>query len=145
VGRAKSRAALTNRSDCLAPPSQRARHLSLHDALTGLPNRRLMQDRLAQSLAQARREGWSVAVVFIDLDRFKDLNDHHGHAAGDDALVAVVGTLRASLRVTDALGRWGGDELLVVAPATSLAEALQSQHRGGSYPRRSLGGAAGPC
>ena len=95
---------------------ERARHLSLHDALTGLPNRRLLQDRLAQSLAQARREGWQVAVMFLDLDRFKNINDTLGHAVGDEVLREMARRLTSTLRDTDTISRVGGDEFVVVLP-----------------------------
>ena len=95
---------------------ERARHLSMHDALTGLPNRRLLQDRLAQLLAQARREGWSVAVMFIDLDRFKRINDSLGHATGDDVLREMAKRLTESLRDSDTVSRVGGDEFVLLLP-----------------------------
>ena len=91
-----------------------ARHLALHDTLTGLPNRLLLQDRLAQSLALARREGWMVAVLFIDLDRFKNINDTLGHATGDEVLREMARRLKAVLRDSDTVSRVGGDEFVIV-------------------------------
>jgi diguanylate cyclase (GGDEF)-like protein len=116
----------------LAEESARARalgQLASTDPLTGIHNRRGVEAVLREQLARLARYGGDLVVGLVDLDRFKDLNDQHGHAAGDEALVAVVTALRAGLRVTDALGRWGGDELLVVAPATPLAEAQRSAER----------------
>ena len=95
---------------------ERARHLSLHDVLTGLPNRRLLQDRLAQSITQARREGWQVAVMFVDLDRFKNVNDTFGHAVGDDVLREMAKRLTCSVRESDTVSRVGGDEFVIVLP-----------------------------
>lgn len=89
-----------------------ARHLSLHDAVTGLPNRSLFNDRLKTALAQARRHSWRLAVMFIDLDGFKSVNDSHGHDAGDKVLKIVSERLQASVRGADTVGRQGGDEFL---------------------------------
>jgi len=86
-----------------------------HDELTGLPNRSLVLEHLTRALARSSRATRSVAVLFCDLDRFKEVNDRHGHAAGDEALRAVARRLVASLRPGDVIGRWGGDEFLVVA------------------------------
>jgi diguanylate cyclase (GGDEF)-like protein len=86
-----------------------------HDELTGLPNRALLVDRIDQALSHARRSGRCTAVLFIDLDRFKQVNDTHGHAAGDDVLQAVAGKLAAALRPMDTLARIGGDEFVVLA------------------------------
>ncbi len=88
--------------------------LAFSDPLTGLPNRRLLTDRLGQALADARRDGQHVALLFIDLDDFKQLNDSQGHAAGDKLLRAVAGELRSALRLTDTVARLGGDEFVVL-------------------------------
>ena len=92
----------------------RIAHLAHHDALTGLPNRVLLQDRLSQALAAIPRGGKPVAVHYLDLDRFKPVNDHYGHAVGDDLLKAVADRLRHEIRPTDTAARIGGDEFIVV-------------------------------
>lgn len=89
-----------------------ARHAALHDALTGLANRSLFNDRLEHGLAQARRLGLTLAVMFIDLDGFKAVNDNHGHAVGDALLQTVADRLRENTREDDTVARIGGDEFL---------------------------------
>ena len=91
-------------------------HLAFHDALTGLPNRALLAEHLDLALARARRNGTQAAVLFIDLDDFKLINDDFGHAAGDDLLREVASRLRQVVRETDTVARQGGDEFLVLAP-----------------------------
>jgi diguanylate cyclase len=91
---------------------KQARHLAFHDAVTGLPNRNLFGDRLKNALAQARRHEWRLAVMFIDLDKFKAINDAHGHAAGDRVLKIVSERLQTLVRSADTIGRQGGDEFL---------------------------------
>ncbi|MBT0961288.1 EAL domain-containing protein [Denitromonas iodatirespirans] len=106
-------------------------HLAHYDPLTGLPNRLLVQSRLDHALEKAQREGCWLAVMFIDLDRFKDVNDSLGHPVGDELLVAVAQRMRSRLRESDTLARLGGDEFLVVLEdihrpedAAEVAQAL---------------------
>ena len=89
-------------------------HAAFHDALTQLPNRLLLHDRISQALAAARREGGKVAVCYLDLDGFKAVNDQHGHAAGDELLKAIASRLEAAVRPTDTVSRLGGDEFVLV-------------------------------
>ena len=90
------------------------RHMAQHDPLTRLPNRRLLTAELEHSLARARRRGQRVALMFVDLDRIKGVNDRLGHQAGDAVLCETARRLRAAVRAEDLVGRWGGDEFLLV-------------------------------
>jgi diguanylate cyclase (GGDEF)-like protein len=96
--------------------------LATHDALTGLPNRALMLDRLEQMFVRSRRDQMAVVALFIDLDDFKSINDTLGHDAGDRLLRQVAGRFDAVVRSVDALGRLGGDEFIVVAGEMSPGE-----------------------
>jgi diguanylate cyclase (GGDEF)-like protein/PAS domain S-box-containing protein len=98
-------------------------HQALHDALTGLPNRLLFLDRLEQAIARASREHATPAVMFLDLDRFKLVNDGLGHDAGDDLLVGVAERLRGALRPGDSVARFGGDEFVLLFEGLSEPEA----------------------
>jgi diguanylate cyclase (GGDEF)-like protein len=91
------------------------RHASLHDALTGMPNRTLFNDRLEHGFAQARRHGWILALMFIDLDNFKTINDRYGHDVGDRVLRTIARRLQDSTRGDDTVSRHGGDEFLYLA------------------------------
>jgi diguanylate cyclase (GGDEF)-like protein len=95
--------------------------LATHDALTGLPNRTLIRDRIEQMLIRSRMNQAPVAALFIDLDNFKSINDSLGHGIGDDLLCAVAARLGGVVRGTDALGRLGGDEFVVIADGLSLS------------------------
>ena len=104
-------------------------HLAHHDVLTGLPNRILMYDRLAQAIALARRSGRQLAVLFMDLDRFKHINDSLGHTVGDRLLQSVCQRLLACVRQSDTVSRQGGDEFVVLLPDIDHPEdaALSAQ------------------
>ena len=106
---------------------QRVHHVAQHDALTGLPNRSLLQDRLRQAVAYANRNGLPVWVMLIDLDRFKFVNDSMGHKAGDVLLMTIAARLKSALRDTDTVARLSGDEFVIVLsehPDQKLAEHI---------------------
>lgn len=93
------------------------------DALTGLYNRRQIQHSLDEAVANADRYGHPMSVLMIDIDRFKLINDEHGHEAGDEALRLVAATVQSSLRAGDVIGRWGGEEFLAVLASTDCHAA----------------------
>jgi len=101
------------------------RYMALHDALTGLPNRTLLEDQLAQAIALAARNKKRVAVLMLDLDRFKSVNDSFGHQAGDRLLEAVSVRLRSSLRESDIVARLGGDEFVIGLPMVEPQQDIE--------------------
>lgn len=105
---------------------------ALHDPLTNLPNRSLLNDRIEQALIRVQRNGTCIAILFIDLDNFKEVNDQYGHLVGDQLLIAVGERLRQHLRASDTAGRLGGDEFVVLLeirdrndPVMMVAERLR--------------------
>ncbi|XAH25029.1 diguanylate cyclase [Xylophilus sp. GW821-FHT01B05] len=105
--------------------ARRMAHLAHYDALTELPNRVLLQDRAQQAIAHARRHGGHLALMYLDLDGFKHINDSLGHDVGDALLVQFAQRLKAALRQSDTLSRQGGDEFVVLAPQAGTPEAAQ--------------------
>jgi len=103
----------------------RIAYLANHDALTGLPNRNLLSDRIAQAITLARRNGQGLAALILDLDGFKFINDSFGHPAGDALLKAVAARLKAAIRDGDTVARLGGDEFVIMLPALADTEDLE--------------------
>lgn len=104
---------------------EKIEHIAYHDNLTGLPNRRLVADRLNQALAQAKRSDQMLAVCFLDLDGFKPVNDSFGHAFGDKLLIEIAQRLQASIRANDTVGRLGGDEFVLLLTCLENAKEYQ--------------------
>jgi len=109
-------------AESLKTANEQLRNIALYDSLTGLPNRFLLDDRLGQTLAHAERAKTTFALMFVDLDKFKPVNDSFGHSVGDELLKAVAGRLTNCLRKGDTVARVGGDEFVVV-----LSEIKQAQ------------------
>lgn len=109
--------------------AERYRHLAYHDSLTGLPNRRLLSDRLEQSIVLARRRGGLVALMLLDLDDFKIINDTDGHAVGDAVLATIAHRLRLAVREADTVARLGGDEFVVLLPEIETRDAAAAVAR----------------
>jgi diguanylate cyclase (GGDEF)-like protein/PAS domain S-box-containing protein len=131
----------------------RIRHLADHDSLTGLPNRRLFADRLSQAISIARREAGRCALLYLDLDKFKPVNDTLGHDAGDRLLQKIADTIRALVRESDTVARVGGDEFTVLlrnisssqnaaAVADKIVAALSAPFRLENYPQEITIGAS---
>ncbi len=119
-------AELNRANEQLRDQEQHLRHLAQHDPLTGLPNRLSMQQRLALAMEYAKRNRKKLAVMMVDLDGFKSLNDTRGHRGGDYALMQIAGRLRTSVRGSDTVARYGGDEFVVLAGELDRAEDVSS-------------------
>lgn len=112
------------RTRAIEAANRRLQQIALYDALTGLPNRTLLRDRLDQTLASAERAGTQFVLMLLDLDRFKHVNDTHGHHIGDQLLANVSERLSSSLRESDTVARLGGDEFAILLPNTDVKNAL---------------------
>lgn len=108
------------------------REASTHDALTGIANRRLLTERLREEVERARRYGRPLSIAMLDIDRFKVVNDGHGHEVGDSVLVEVVRVMEAEIREQDLCGRWGGEEFLILMPESTLEVAERVMQRLGT-------------
>ena len=131
------------RADELARRVTELMQLVLTDSLTGLYNRRHMEAELSAMASAARRQGSSLGLLLIDVDRFKRINDRHSHAVGDGALRAVAGRIRAVVRAEDVVGRWGGDEFVVLMPSSELQAAIALARRLRSVVSAPKGGIPG--
>jgi len=121
---------VTDRTRGLEAANRKLRHLASHDALTGLPNRLLLDDRITQTIAQSDRQSHEFAVLVIDLDRFKIINDSLGHRAGDELLREVAQRLKNAVRNVDTTARLGGDEFVILlGPPITESEALAVARR----------------
>jgi diguanylate cyclase len=123
------RARLADSRRRLAATLEQVRELAERDELTGARNRRSIMERLEQEIGRSRRTGASFSVTLIDLDHFKRINDAHGHGGGDAVLKAFVATVHATMRGTDAFGRYGGEEFLLAMPGSSPAVARTGLER----------------
>jgi len=113
-GEIRERALLDHQLAAAFEQEEGSRNAALHDQLTGLSNRVLFNDRLEHGIAQATRHGWMLAVMFVDLDAFKSINDTYGHEAGDAVLKAIALRLTHATRREDTVSRYGGDEFLCI-------------------------------
>jgi diguanylate cyclase (GGDEF)-like protein len=127
VRKLRSRLADKNRS--LSEAMKRIETLATTDDVTGLPNRRAIAQVLREQMALSRRTGSPLALAFVDIDHFKQINDVHGHLAGDRALQHIAEALRSGVREIDRVGRFGGEEFLIVMPSTSLETARDPLER----------------
>lgn len=108
---------------------ERLKHIGLTDPLTGVNNRRYVEQRLQEEIGRTRRHGYALSCLFIDIDHFKKINDQYGHQGGDEILREVAGRIKAELRLSDALGRFGGEEFVALLIDADLADASNVAER----------------
>lgn len=109
--------------------SERLTYIGLTDALTNVSNRRFVEQRMLEEIGRARRQQYSIACMYLDIDFFKKINDQYGHQSGDDVLREVASRIKAELRLSDTLGRFGGEEFVVILVNTHLHDAIQVAER----------------
>jgi diguanylate cyclase (GGDEF)-like protein len=120
---------LSQSQEQLRAINERLEAIAAQDALTGVANRRMIEAQLDHALALAHRHGVPFALLFIDIDHFKEFNDRYGHLVGDAVLHEVAITVRATLRSSDLVGRWGGEEFIAILPYTGPEEASRIAER----------------
>lgn len=108
---------------------ERLKHFAYHDPLTGLLNRRAFETILNQEFSRAKRHLHDLSLVFLDLDKFKQINDRHGHDAGDEALIYAADTIRSIIREEDIVARFAGDEFVIILPETNIQKSEKLMHR----------------
>jgi diguanylate cyclase (GGDEF)-like protein len=118
--------------------------LAFGDRLTGLPNRRAGELALQSEVARAERYGFPLSIALLDLDHFKSVNDSHGHSAGDAVLQAAARVISSSIRETDSVFRWGGEEFLLLMPSTNVAGAVVCAERVRATVSASISSPGGP-
>jgi diguanylate cyclase (GGDEF)-like protein len=113
----------TQRNELLRAQAAKLEELATTDVLTGTFNRRKFNELILAEIERVRRYGHPLSLLVVDIDHFKRTNDAHGHEAGDEVLIVLAGLIRAGIRATDSLARWGGEEFVVLSPEVSVEEA----------------------
>ena len=108
-------------------------HLAARDVLTGLYNRRMLDERFAAEVSRSERYGRPLSIILLDVDHFKAVNDTHGHPVGDAVLIETAERLQSALRASDTLGRWGGEEFLIICPRRSSKTTIERGEGGKKF------------
>jgi diguanylate cyclase (GGDEF)-like protein len=119
----KARTELDERNELLRAQAAKLEELATTDVLTGTFNRRKFNELILAEIERVRRYGHPLSLLVVDIDHFKRINDTHGHEAGDEVLIVLAGLIRAGIRATDSLARWGGEEFVVLSPEATVEEA----------------------
>ena len=119
----KARTELDERNELLQAQAAKLEELATTDVLAGTFNRRKFNELILAEIERVRRYGHPLSLLVVDIDHFKRINDTHGHEAGDEVLIVLAGLIRAGIRATDSLARWGGEEFVVLSPEATVEEA----------------------